>query len=110
MSFVFEQGNQDDTVTIVVQTLLRRLQNLQHSKSFCPIRSWRLSPSATIEKVLAFSTQRFGFRNHNCFSFGVAGNWNLAVGPLDGLAIDQQLLVPGSGVVKHRDTVRANQG
>src|SRR5205809_3309982 len=60
--------------------------------------------------MLAFHTQGLGFRYQDRFGFCFARSGDLTACPGKVLTVEQQLLIPGPGVIKDGDAVRTDHG
>ena len=87
---------------------MRGLEDLENAEAFRTIGAGGTTFLAARQKMFTFRAQGLGFRHGHGFGFCLAGGGDLAVGPGQILAVEEQLLVPGAGVVKDGNAVGAD--
>src|SRR5580765_5519225 len=90
-------------LAVGIEATLGGLEDGENAETFVPVGAGRATVRTALDEVLAFVSQWFGFRDDHRFAHGFVGGGNLAVGPSEVLAVNEELLGPRLGVIEDRD-------
>ena len=104
----FKQGCRVYRFPVGVEAALRCLEYRQDPKPLAAVGARRAAVDTAIDEVLTFVPERLRLGGHDGFALRVARSGDLAIGPGDVLAVDEQLFLPRFGVVEDRQPRRAD--